>query len=119
MNSESAVKLALAVHKIADLLPEEEGTRYYMKDLASKLLVDFVLFVESSTSIQRKSEIAASAKRGIEMLESYFIQAEKRNWIDPLNFSILQKEYGTWKRFFSTMPEIQQMPTMPTEIEEV
>jgi len=76
------LKLTLAVHKVTELFPAGEQLKDQIRELADKVLADFLLKHE-----QR-------GLRQIQELVGLLDLAEAKNWVDPRNFEVLRLEYG-------------------------
>lgn len=76
------IRLTFAVHRVAEKLPKEEF-RKKIEDLANEILVDLICL--------------KPAKDKIGELEDLFEAVQEKNWINPVNFSILKREYAKIK----------------------
>ena len=76
------LKLTLAVHKVTELLPAGEQLKDQIRELADRVLADFLL---NNTE---------KAFRKIQELMGLLDLAEAKNWVDPRNFEVLRREYG-------------------------
>lgn len=84
MDKRYFVKLTQAVYRTTDQFPEEEPLKIKIRDKANEILTDLVLN-DPNTKEQ--------TLKAIEVLESYFEVASFQNWVNPLNFIILEQEY--------------------------
>ena len=79
---EKALRLGLAVYRVTKLLPEGEVLISQIREAANQVLSDLVL--------GRSKE----ARKYAEVILNYLRLARMQNWIKPVNFDILIKEYG-------------------------
>lgn len=93
MNQKACIKLALAAHRVADLLPEDPITQE-IEDMVDGILANLILFCEKeAVSLEKKKTIGLQIQREIDILQVYFRRARREGWVDPRNFFALEKEY--------------------------
>lgn len=94
MNQKACIKLALAAHRVANLLPEDPITQE-IEDMVDGILVNLILFCEKEkVSLEKKKAIGLQIQREIDILQVYFRRARREGWVDPRNFRALEKEYA-------------------------
>lgn len=93
MNRDFFIRLTIAAYRVADKLPEPE-VKTYIQESTNKALADLIVFTEGNpiTAEQRKSA-AARAIKEVGTLVAYFGYAKRMHWVNPNNFSILEREY--------------------------
>jgi len=84
MDKKYYIKLTQAVYRTTDKFPEGEPLKLKIRDKASEILTDLVLFDPHA----KKETFKA-----IELLQSYFEVARFQNWVNPMNFVVLEQEY--------------------------
>lgn len=75
------LELILAVYRVTNRFPEGEVLIGQIRQLANKILADLI------TGHQEE------ASQGIRILLSYFQVAQVQNWLKPVNFEVLVREY--------------------------
>ena len=85
MDREFFLKLACATYKVADVLPENEETRSNIKDTATNIVAHLFL--------PEKERDGLYIVKEVQQLQEYFNTAKSKQWINPENFLILEKEY--------------------------
>jgi hypothetical protein len=82
------IKLTVAVYKIADLLPEGEPLKGFIKQKAGDLLGGFV-----AKAYQNKRALDEKLRVDWEVLKVYFELAKTQKWIKEENFDFLSQQY--------------------------
>ena len=88
MNKLDYLKLTQAVYRVTDGFPEGEPLKFKIREIANEILADLVLFNPTG---QEK------ILKDIEVLDNYFEVARIQNWVNPLNFLVLEQEYSKIK----------------------
>lgn len=100
MDRDFFLRLATATYRVVHVLPEEEGMRYHIKDSANKIVADLFLFSEEEVvPSEHKEIIGARLQKEIVILQDYFKQVKSKQWINPQNFFVLEREYDKIKGF--------------------
>ena len=99
MDREFFLRIVFATHRVADTLPEEEEIRYHIKNSATRIVADLFLFLDEVVSIEHKKIIISRTLVDIQILQDNFTQVRRRNWVNPANFLILEKEYDGIREF--------------------
>ena len=84
---ERLLKLTLAVYRVTAFFPTGEELGLKIRDLADKILVLLLELHECS--------------RAIMDILGLFDLAEKKNWVDSRNFSVLRREYEYIRQCFA------------------
>jgi len=120
MNRDFFIKLVFATHKVADALPDEEEVKQEIKNSANTLLVDLILFSEKeAVSSERKRVLVPRLRKEIEAVFAGFYRAEKEGWVNPRNFSILEKEYERVREMLEFFGDIQEEEPSEVKKEEL
>lgn len=99
MTRDSFIRLTFALHRVADALPDR-AIAQELKNGANRALFDFTLLTEPDfVESDKKQSIFPGALREIGGLRAYLSYAQRMNWLDPQNFSILEKEYAKTEQF--------------------
>lgn len=85
MQREFFLKLACATYKVADVLPEHEEIRGNIKDTATSIVAQLLL--------PEKEYDGSRIVREVQQIQEYFNTAKSKQWVNPENFLILEKEY--------------------------
>jgi predicted HTH transcriptional regulator len=88
MNKLDYLKLTQAVYRVTDGFPAGEPLKFKIREMANQILSDLVLFNPTG---QEK------ILKDIEVLDNYFEVARIQNWVNPLNFFVLEQEYSKIK----------------------
>lgn len=108
MDKDFYKKLTLAVYRVTELLPEEEPLKRQIRELANKVLANFILTNPSANNLNIKRDLF----RNIKILDSYFELAEAQNWIDSRNFLVLRREYNKMQKLLENRLALTE-PTAP------
>lgn len=73
---------------MTDGFPEGEPLKFKIREMANQILSDLVLFNPTG---------GEKIVKDIEVLDNYFEVARIQNWVNPLNFFVLEQEYGKIK----------------------
>ncbi len=92
------LKLTQAVYRVTDNFPEGEPLKFKIRGKANDILTDLVLFNPTG---QEK------ILKDVEVLENYFEVARIQNWVNPLNFLVLEQEYSKIKEEFKNLSKTQ------------
>lgn len=95
------IKLTLATHRVAELLPQKEPVRLHIERAANTLLV---------LLLEQKSEGVQKAIAELGNLMRYFQEARTRNLMNPDNFRILEKEYNKVEGLFTGLEKHERIP---------
>ncbi|MBI2625229.1 MAG: hypothetical protein HYW70_02770 [Candidatus Nealsonbacteria bacterium] len=85
MDKNLFIRLTFAVHRVIEKLPKEE-LRDRIENLANDILADLVCLKPAAEKLKE--------------LDSYFEAAKEKNFINPINFLILKKEYAKIRERF-------------------
>ena len=85
MDREFFLKLAYATYKVADVLPQDEEVRGNIKDTATNIVAHLLL--------PEKERDGLYIVKEVQRLQEYFNTAKSKQWINPENFLILEREY--------------------------
>lgn len=105
MQREFFLKLAHATYKVADILPENEEVRSNIKDTATSIVVHLLL--------PEKERDGLYVIKEVQRLQEYFNTAKNKQWVNPENFLILEREYDKIIRLFE-QPEQISVSAPPT-----
>ncbi len=95
MNKEYCLKLCLAVYKVTKSFPEKEPLKFNIRGRVNNILVKLISCNPSATLLDKKT-----FSKDVEILNAYFGIAQQQNWVNPDNFTILQKEFNKLKQEF-------------------
>ena len=100
MNKDYFIRLAFAVYRVTELFPENEPLRLRVRESANKILADLILISTENpvASFKEKNILSDRILKEIEVLEQYFGQSQEKNWVKPVNFLILRREYDKIKK---------------------
>ncbi len=116
MNRNFFVRLAFATHRVADTLPQEEQIAREIKETASTILADLILFTDKESVMPaKKRDLFLQLERQIDILLVYLNRAKKEGWVNPENFSLLEDEYGRIRDFFEIFEDIQSIVEIEKE----
>lgn len=122
MNRNFFVRLAFAVHRVADALPQEEQIAEEIREAASTILADLIVFVDKEVvKIEKKRDILLRLKKQIELLVGYLDRAKEEDWVNPENFSLLKEEYGNIQEFLEIFEGIsfsEEKIVLDSEVED-
>ena len=85
-----SIKLTLAVYKVTDLLPDKEPLKYKIRDKAGDILAKLILANPNEKRLDREGLL-----EDIKIINGFFDVAQEQNWINALNFKILEQEYNS------------------------
>ena len=95
MTSDFFVRLTLAAHKVADILPQQDVLSAQIKDSVSKLLASLILLAkENPVTPEQKLAVTPRAIRELGMLIAYLNYAKRMSQLNPENFTVLEREYN-------------------------
>jgi len=99
MNKLDYLKLTQAVYRVTDKFPEGEPLKYKIREKANDILADLVIYgvntrSEATGSLLFNPTNGEKITKNIEILDSFFEVARIQNWVDPLNFWVLEQEYN-------------------------
>lgn len=100
MDKRYFIKLTQAVYRTTDRFPEGEPLKARIRDKANEILTDLVI-----QDIQGRE----ATLKAIELMESYFEVARIQNWVEPLNFVILEEEYGKITEWMGKQEILRQL----------
>ena len=105
MNKLDYLKLTQAVYRVTDGFPAGEPLKFKIREKANEILSDLVLFNPTG---QEK------ILKDIEVLDNYFEVARIQNWVNPLNFFVLEQEYGKIKESIAKSEKVPKaVPKQP------
>jgi hypothetical protein len=84
MDKKYFIKLTQAVYRTTERFPEGESLKFKIREKANEILTDLVL---------QDPQTKEATIKAIDLLESYFEVARFQNWVNPLNFMLLEQEY--------------------------
>lgn len=100
------VRLTLATHKVAGILPKQDVLRAQLQDCANKLLANLVLLAgENSITSEQRRSIAPKAIKDLGTLVAYLNYAKRTSQVNPGNFLVLEKEYSKVGDFLRQLHE--------------
>ena len=109
MNRLDYLKLTQAVYRVTDGFPAGEPLKFKIREMANQILSDLVLFNPTG---------GEKILKDIEVLDNYFEVARIQNWVNPLNFLVLGKEYIKIKKEFEGEEKKEKKETSRKETEE-
>lgn len=100
MDNDFVVKLTIALYKVTGKMPEQEPLKIFIRKKALDILADSAILLNSSIILSKEEITKANQNidKDIEILKSCFQVAQQQNWVDELNFVILNAEYQKIKR---------------------
>lgn len=108
MTSDFFVRLTMATHKVADILPKQDPLRSQMQDCANKLLASLILLAkENPVTKEQKRTVTPKAIRELGVLIAYLNYAKRMSKLNPENFLILEREYNKVGEFLRRIHETQ------------
>lgn len=100
MTSDFCVRLTMAVHKVADILPRQDSLRAKIQESANKLLASLVLLAkENPITSGQKRQVISRAIRELGVLVAYLNYAKRVSQVNPENFVVLEREYNKVEEF--------------------
>ena len=100
------VRLTLAAHKVAGILPKKESLGVQIQDSANKLLSALVLLAqENLVTLEQKRTIVPKAIRELGVLVAYLNYAKRTTGVSPQNFLVLEREYNKVGEFLRKLHE--------------
>lgn len=93
---EQTLKLTIALYRVTDYFPKSEILR---NDLRAKANEIFQQITERDADSEGSDEITESLIRKIRTIKGYMEIASTLNYVRPLNFAILEKEYDLIQQF--------------------
>ena len=107
MDREFFLKLTCATYKVADILPQDEEIRNNIKDTATSIAVQLLLY--------EKEHDGPRIAKEIQQLQEYFNTAKSEQWVNPENFLILEREYDKIIGLFEQPEPISiPVPSVPS-----
>ena len=108
MTPDFIIRLTLATHKVADILPKQDLLGVQIKDSANKLLASLVLLTQTNPiTTEQKKSITPKAIRDIGVLIAFLNYAKRMSKLNPApllqkngarvnpeNFLVLEQEYN-------------------------
>jgi hypothetical protein len=88
-----ALDLCLAVYRLTKLFPENEIISNQIKELANEITADVLLMGIDN------DRVPANIDLRIERMLVYFQIAKEQNWVNPVNYEVLIKDYR-WLKFY-------------------
>ena len=114
------LKLTLAVYRVSEYFPEDEPLKNLIREKSSQVLAELVLLRSNPGLIgEERERVFDQFLNNTEILLNYFDLAQKQNWVDPLNFLILKKEYNIIKGYFQPENEPKNNPGNPGQIGQI
>ncbi len=89
-----AEKLASAVYRVTNLFSDGGVLKNQIREKAGEILLKINAFQNSDRSEKR----CYSIKNDIEGLKALFNIAQEQNWVKPINFEILSREYTDFEK---------------------
>ena len=97
------VRLTMATHKVADILPQKEPLGAQIQDSANKLLASLILLAqENPVAPEQKRTAVPRAIRELGILIAYLNYAKRTVQVNPENFLVLEREYNKVGEFLRT-----------------
>lgn len=87
MSKEHYIRLTFAVYGVIKLFPEKELLKHDIRNLANEILVNLI------------NDHYENCSKSIQALNTLFDLAERKNLVDPRNFSVLRREYSKIEEF--------------------
>ena len=114
------LKLTLAVYRVSEYFPEDEPLKNLIREKSSQVLAELVLLRSNPGLIgEERERVFEQFLNNTEILLNYFDLAQKQNWVDPLNFLILKKEYNIIKGYFQPENEPKNNLGNPGQIGQI
>ncbi|MCD6528055.1 DeoR family transcriptional regulator [bacterium] len=101
MNKDYFIRLTFAVYRVTQLFPENEPLKFQIRESANEILTNLILISTRNPltlNFQEREILASRILLEIDSLKHYFDQSQKNNWLKPINFLILKKEYDKIKK---------------------
>jgi DNA-binding NarL/FixJ family response regulator len=106
MTRDFFIRLTLAAHKVANILPQKESVGAQMQDSANKLLADLVVLAkEGIATLEYKRQVTPRAIRELGVLVGYINYAKRTSKVNPENFVVLEREYKNVGEFLRKLHE--------------
>lgn len=107
MQREFFLKLAYATYRVADILPENEEIKSNIKDTATSIVAHLLL--------PEKERDGLYVIKEVQRLQEYFNTAKSKQWVNPENFLILEREYDKIIRLSEQYQQISvSIPSTPS-----
>jgi len=107
MQREFFLKLAHATYRVADVLPESEEIGSNIKDTATSIVAHLLL--------PEKERDGLYVVKEVQQLQVYFNTAKSKQWVNPENFLILEREYDKIIRLSEQYQQISvSVPPTPS-----
>ena len=105
MENQHSIKLARAVYRVTNLFPENEPLKRKIRETADEILANFATLQKSSDfdlgnerDVSRGNQCRNHIFRKIDILTDYYFNlAREQQWVNPVNFSVLEREYNKMK----------------------
>ena len=103
MDKDYFIKLTFAVYRVTELFPDDEPLKFEIRKSADRILADLILSSTENSVINlaKKNSFALQVVEEIEGLMRYFFKSEEKKLAKPVNFLILEREYGKVKELFA------------------
>lgn len=107
--------LTEAVYRVTKAFPKEEPLKNKIRETALNVFAGLILTRKNPAKLKNgaENEISQKILKDIEILENFFSLAEKQDWVSPLNFSILGKEYSKIKEELKSKNPQEQTLIIP------
>lgn len=120
MDKDYFIKLTFALYRVAGLFPKGESLKAEIEDSANKILADLILIsvLPTNPSGRLRDTCIIQTAKEIESLENYFDRAQAKNWLKPLNFLLLKREYSKISKYLEGLKKTEE-PSQEKIIPEV
>lgn len=81
---------------MTELFPENEPLKLKIREKANDLLANLIGGAKGNPGFENE-ELTDIVDKDITVINSFFELAETQDWVDPVNFLVLKKEYGKIK----------------------
>lgn len=92
------LKLTIALYRVTDYFPKAEILRNHLREKANEI---FEAIMELSCDADREHDLELLVQK-IRTTKGYLIIARTLNYVRPLNFIVLEKEYGLIEDFLES-----------------
>lgn len=107
MERKELIGLTSKIYKITLLFPKKEPLRYKIREIADKILEDFISLDNYGQFDIEKSDFIKQLNNNLEIIDSYLEVAKWQNWLSYFDILNIKNQYGKIKQslFVPEKPE--------------
>ena len=112
MNRDFFIKVTVATHKVAGVLPAGD-LQDRMIGSSNSLLADLILSSESNMDPEEKRLLVIRALKELGALLACFYEAKERNLAFSANFLVLERAYGKVRGILEKIAQVEEVKPFP------